>query len=494
MATPRGGGKPPDPRATGQVLSYKRKDGLTSWYLRVRAYGARHRVNLGTELDGWTEARARIELHNVLAKVEAGIWEPPTPHSPAQADPTFHEFASSWLIRRRPSFKDRTYEHYRYLLTHHLLPTFAPLRLSQIDYAAIDRYVEAKQLESQEVRDAARSGVTLREASGRRKRPLANSTINATLELLGGILDEAVRRKLLPSNPAREKGLRLKEQRRRGNVLEVDELEDLLSAAAEIDQTVTPEVLERGAVARALREQGLTWKEIGRHLGVAEPTAIYYARQHARRRISPRRTIIACLASSGLRNTELCRIDIQDVDFAHGHINVDDAKTEAGVRKVDLSPMLRDELLAWRASLADPAPDTPFFPTRTGGRRDKDNINARVLQPAVRRANERRAKRGLPPLPGRVTAHTLRRTYISMMFAARAEIPYVMAQVGHQDSKVTLEIYARVLKRRDREQVGRAFDRLLVGRDGADRPTPKRASDSQMYLFESGAERHHSSR
>ena len=38
-----------------------------------------------------------------------------------------------------------------------------------------------------------------------------------------------------------------------------------------------------------------------------------------------------------------------------------------------------------------------------------------------------------------------------------------MAQVGHGDSKVTLEIYAQVLKRRDREQIGRASDQLLVG-------------------------------
>ncbi|MGZ6724699.1 MAG: tyrosine-type recombinase/integrase, partial [Solirubrobacteraceae bacterium] len=159
--------------------------------------------------------------------------------------------------------------------------------------------------------------------------------------------------------------------------------------------------------------------------------------------------------------------------FAHGNINVADAKTEAGVRKVDLSPMLRDEPLAWRASLDAPAPDSPFFPTRAGGRRDKDNINARVIRPAVRRANDRRALRDLPPLPARVTAHTLRRTYISMMFAAGAEIPYVMAQVGHGDSKVTLEIYAQVLKRRDREQVGRAFDHLLVGGGRASR-TPRR--------------------
>jgi hypothetical protein len=67
-------------------------------------------------------------------------------------------------------------------------------------------------------------------------------------------------------------------------------------------------------------------------------------------------------------------------------------------------------------------------------------------------------------LPKRVTAHTLRRTYISMMFAAGAEIPYVMAQVGYEDSTVTLEIYARVLKRRDRDDIGRAFDYLLLGR------------------------------
>jgi len=81
-------------------------------------------------------------------------------------------------------------------------------------------------------------------------------------------------------------------------------------------------------------------------------------------------------------------------------------------------------------------------------------------------ANERRARRELPALPRRVTAHTLRRTYISMMFAAGAEIPYVMAQVGHDDSKVTLEIYARVLKRRDRDDIGKTFDHLLLGRVG----------------------------
>lgn len=77
MATPSARSRPPDTRASGQVLTYARKDGLTSWYLRVRADGSRYRITLGTELDGWTHARARIELHNVLAKIQAGLWEPP---------------------------------------------------------------------------------------------------------------------------------------------------------------------------------------------------------------------------------------------------------------------------------------------------------------------------------------------------------------------------------------------------------------------------------
>ena len=97
---------------------------------------------------------------------------------------------------------------------------------------------------------------------------------------------------------------------------------------------------------------------------------------------------------------------------------------------------------------------------------DRDNINARVLKPAIRRANERRARRGLPPLPARVTAHTLRRTYISMMFAAGAELPYVMAQVGHDDSKVTLEIYAQVLKRRDRNRSAAPSTTCWLGKPG----------------------------
>ena len=62
--------------ATGEVNTRVRKDGLTSFALRFRAYGQRRFVTLGTDEDGWTPKRAAAELRNTLARVDAGIWRP----------------------------------------------------------------------------------------------------------------------------------------------------------------------------------------------------------------------------------------------------------------------------------------------------------------------------------------------------------------------------------------------------------------------------------
>jgi integrase len=78
---------------------------------------------------------------------------------------------------------------------------------------------------------------------------------------------------------------------------------------------------------------------------------------------------------------------------------------------------------------------------------------------ALRGDSENRERAGLPPL-GRVTPHTLRYTFISLLLANGAELPYVMAQVGHADESTTLRIYAKVL-RRDRRHVGKAVDEMV---------------------------------
>jgi hypothetical protein len=40
-----------------------------------------------------------------------------------------------------------------------------------------------------------------------------------------------------------------------------------------------------------------------------------------------------------------------------------------------MTPWLREQLLTYKASLGDVAPDDPVFPTRDGSHRNKSNLN-----------------------------------------------------------------------------------------------------------------------
>jgi hypothetical protein len=89
-----------------------------------------------------------------------------------------------------------------------------------------------------------------------------------------------------------------------------------------------------------------------------------------------------------------------------------------GVREIDMTPWLREQLLEHKASDRDARDDASAFPTRTGEFRDKDNLNRRVIGPVERATADLLAERGLPPLPTKLSSHVFRRTYISMMAEA----------------------------------------------------------------------------
>jgi integrase len=406
-------------KTKGDIRTHQRADGLTTYSMRFGAHGKRHVIRLGTEVDGWTQARAEIELRNTLAKIDAGIWEPPSEKTAPAAEPIFHEFASRWLSARRHELSATTYADYRWRLVRHLLPFFADYKPSEITVSLVDRYREDKLIERDETERARAAGVTLVEHNGRPRRTLSNESINKTLALLASMLDDAVERSWLASNPARGRRRRLRAPRPEGSFLEADQLHDLLRAAQERE-------------ARSRPDQRLA-----------------------------RREIIATLALAGLRVTELCHLRWRDVDLARGRLAVLDAKTLAGARDVDMTPMLREILIEYRSRLDDPDPAALVFTTASGRPRDKDNVRNRVLAPCVSDANASRRERGLPPLP-HVTPHTLRRTFISLLLANNADVPYVMSQVGHVDEGTTLRIYAKVLNR-DRRHVGAAIDDMIGG-------------------------------
>jgi integrase len=460
--------------ATGQIRTNVRKDGSTLYSARVWAYGSRHTIKFGTDREGWTRERVEAKLADIQALIKLGLWELPGQQPAEEAEPTFHEIASNWLaMRAAEGLAERTVEDYRWRLVRHLLPFFAQYPMSQIDVRLVERFKRDKLREREEILAATAAGTALRDVHGRARRPLSNKSINKLLELVAQILDDASEtvlnddRRASWSNPARGRRRRLRVSRKPRSFLEADELESLIEAAGDLDRLRWKEGREQLAheIHRLRNDKKWPWKRIARSLEVAESTAIYLYRRledPPAQTTLMRRAIVATLGCSGLRNTELCDLDWVDLVFAHRKIRVADSKTPAGVREVAMTPRLLEELLAYRATIGDVRQGAPAFPTGRGTRRDKDNVNARVLKPALRRAGELREERGLPPLPPGVTVHTLRRTYVSLMLAAGADLRWVQGQVGHEDAKMTLEVYTQVLQRKDRELYTEAFDRLMA--------------------------------
>jgi integrase len=405
-------------RLRGQIRTHERKDGQVTFSVRVRAYGRREVVTLGTDTDGWTLCKAERALDRILAEIQVGVWQPPSMSGSLGEDQTFHAFASRWWAARRVELRPTTRADYEWRLCKHLLPFFADVQVSAITIALVDEYRNQKVIERERIRVAAADGQPFRDKRGQRRVALSNESINKTLALLANILDAAVEYGLLPSNPARGARRRLKADRPTRRFLEADELGELLAVAGELDRS-----------ARSDHRTG-------------------------------RRPMIAVMAKSGLRVGEVCALRWRSVDAVHQRLVIEQAKTKAGIREVDLSLDLVDELNAWRAERKPASVDEFLFATASGRPRDKDSVRERVLAPVVRRANEIRGGRGIAAMPS-VTPHALRRTYISLMLEAGAPLPYVMDQVGHADSKTTLEIYAQVQKRVSRTNIHAAFDELL---------------------------------
>jgi len=72
-----------------------------------------------------------------------------------------------------------------------------------------------------------------------------------------------------------------------------------------------------------------------------------------------------------------------------------------------------------------------------------------VLAPALAAANAALEQVGIAPI-GHVTFHSLRRTYASLRCACGDDVRYTADQLGHEDVRFSLNVYAKATKRRDR--------------------------------------------
>lgn len=386
--------------AVGEVEVHEWKDGRTvSFRLRIPYKGRRPRLVLGTNHEGWSRERADRELEKVMGQVERGIWSPPvaetTPAHPDDAE-TLHVTASRWWQRKQAEgLEPKTVVDYRGRLGH-ILGYQPHVATQDIDVRWVDDFREYMATRISE-----------------RGKPFSPRTINMALACLAMILDDGVEYGLLPANPARGQRRRMTERKRRKRFLEPDMVVDLLAAA--------------GAWEDELRKRGQPHQCFGR------------------------RALLATLILAGPRVEEESAARLADLDIHTEVLRVDRSKTEAGERDIDLTAYLLGELRPHLAKIpkiigAEPTPKTPLFPTRNGKRRVNRNVS-RFLTETVKRANVERAKRSKMLIPEGLTPHDLRRTYACLCFWAGRQLPYVQAQIGHKDGRMTLDAYAYATKR-----------------------------------------------
>lgn len=376
----------------GSIETHTWHDGRTVTYrARVRAYGRQWRVHFGTNLEGWNHERARVELDTIMDRVRRGTWEPPGKRheEPEALDP-------------RETVRVTAYRWWQRRKTELGSNT-------RLDYqwrlGHLVRHFGDQETAAMDARKV---------DHGRQKlvgQGLSARSVNMVLDLLAQVLDDAVEYKLLDANAARGKRRRMKVPRSRRTFLEPDMVVDLLDEAG-------------------------SWE-------ASLPVHQRYGR----------RALLATLCLAGPRISELTEASRARLDLHGGRLRVGAAKTEAGLRDLELTAFLLDELRAHLAALPTRLRDgygaaLPIFPSRTGGRLNAANVRNRLLRATVVRVNQRREKNGQMLLPERVTPHTLRRTFASLALAGGRDPRWVMGQLGHADARLTLNVYAQVVQRK----------------------------------------------
>lgn len=188
---------------------------------------------------------------------------------------------------------------------------------------------------------------------------------------------------------------------------------------------------------------------------------------------------VAVLAGAGLRVGEAVALNWSVVNLATGTLRVGEAKTEAGVRDVDLPGGLIEALSEAKARAGSIGPNDPVLTTRTGSRQTVTNVDHR-LKTAIAKANVQLEQAGIEPISERVSPHSLRRTYASLRAALRDDPVYIAEQLGHEDPTFTFRVYQKAAKRRERlspaylEAFDGALDWAQIGTIGRSGPPSRR--------------------
>jgi integrase/recombinase XerD len=140
------------------------------------------------------------------------------------------------------------------------------------------------------------------------------------------------------------------------------------------------------------------------------------------------RTLLMTLYSTGLRRSELCRLQGNDIDSKRMMIRINQGKGNQA-REVPLSPRLLETLrVYWRWM----KPTTFLFPGTVKGWRADVPITANNVWLACRQAAQAAGIRK------RLSLHSLRHSYASHLLEAGVDLRTIQVLLGHSRLEHTL--------------------------------------------------------
>jgi integrase len=306
------------------------------------------------------------------------------------AGDTIRAYLDSWLASRTVEGRARsTVESYRVKLNTYVLPRIGDMKLAAVDVLTLERLYA----------DLLASG-------GRNGRSLSARTVRYVHSILHKALRDAVRKRLIASNPAE-------------------------AATAPTSRA-----------ARAPEARVWTPAELGAFLKWAETAEDYY------------RPLWWTIAFTGLRRAEACGLEWSDIDLETGVLLVQrtwnqwgdevfegEGKSDRARRVIDLDDGTLAVLRSWRRRQSEMRlmVGTGWRPTnKVFTSPDGDALRPDTVTQAWRRTVRRS---GLPT----IRLHDLRHSHATHQLAVRANHREVADRLGHADASFTMRTYVHTL-------------------------------------------------
>ncbi|PJM79966.1 tyrosine-type recombinase/integrase [Bifidobacterium scaligerum] len=347
-------------------------------------YRVRYRKPDGTQTDKRGFKR-KIDATNWAAKQVTVAKAEGTFIDPQAGKATVGMLAEAWLAKKKLTVKPSYYDDLEGAWRKYAEPVWQRIPVSEVRREDVQQWVASIS-----------QGKTVVDERGRElvlARPKSASVVLRAHGLLAGILDDAVKDRRIPSNPAR--GVELPRKTR-------------------------------------AKHTYLTIEQLCRLAGEC-PTPL-------------KRTLVLTLGLTGLRWGECVGLTVADIDFDRHRINVDKSATQVQRRMIVGTPktwevrnvMFPRELDGMLHELCDGRePDELVFP-------DSSTADGYTHQPHSPKSDDRSwfAKACIRAGVPRMTCHDLRHTAASLMVGSGANVKAVQHQLGHASAAMTLDVYA----------------------------------------------------